>query len=123
MHFTGYRRDVAQLMTAMDVVVLSSVAFDALPTVCIEALALGRPLVATRVGGVPEIIRDGETGRIVPPHDPVAMADAVAALLAATDPERMAQAARADIRRRFSPERFGDDLAGALRGVLGSPTS
>lgn len=117
-HFTGYRGDVASMMMAMDAVVLSSVAYDALPTVCVEALALGRPLVAANVGGVPEIVRDGETGRVVPPNDPTAMADAVGELLARGRDDEMSRAAREDIRRRFSPERFGSDLADALRGVL-----
>lgn len=119
-HFTGYRADVAPMMMAMDVVVLSSVAYDALPTVCIEALALGRRLVATRVGGVPEIVRDQQTGMIVPPHDPAAIAEAVEALLALAPGDPMQSAAREDIRTRFSPERFGRDLAQALHAALES---
>jgi glycosyltransferase involved in cell wall biosynthesis len=77
--------------------------------------------VASRVGGVPEIVRDGETGVIVPPGDVGALADAWRDLLrpaAAGRRAAMGVAAAADMRARFSPERFGDDLAAVFRGVL-----
>src|SRR5262249_11242392 len=61
---------------------------DALPTVLLEAAACGLPAVATRVAGVPEIIRDGVTGRVVAPGDPEALADALESLL--TSPRRRA---------------------------------
>lgn len=119
--FTGFRSDVARLMAAMDVVTLTSVAFDALPTVILESLSLGRPVVASRVGGVPEIIRDGETGVIVPPGDVPALEGALAELLRPEARERRATlgaAAARDMRVRFSPERFGDDLAAVFREVV-----
>ncbi|MFT3721440.1 glycosyltransferase [Pseudorhodoferax sp.] len=55
---------------------------DGLPTVLVEAMALGTPCISTRVAGIPELVRDGETGLCVPPGDPAALADAIARLLA-----------------------------------------
>jgi glycosyltransferase involved in cell wall biosynthesis len=116
--FTGYRPDVARLMMAMHAIALTSVAFDALPTVCIEALTLGRRLVASRVGGVPEIVRDGDTGTVVPPGDIDALVDALARMLLRPADDAIGERAAEDMRARFSPERYGDDLAAALAGVL-----
>jgi len=55
--------------------------WEGLPLVCLEALAVGRPVVGTRVNGIPEVIRDGETGLLVPPDDPPALARAIGRLL------------------------------------------
>jgi glycosyltransferase involved in cell wall biosynthesis len=82
--FLGHRDDVPRLMAASDLVVLPSL-FEAFPTALMEAAAAGRPAVATRVGGVPEIVAEGRTGMLVAPGDPVALADAIAAIL--LDPE------------------------------------
>src|SRR5206468_1275416 len=59
--------------------------FEGLPLVCLEALAAGRPVVATAVNGIPEVIREGETGFLVPPEDPAALAAALARVVAAPD--------------------------------------
>jgi len=78
---------------------------EGLPIVILEALALGKPVVATRVGGIPEVIEDGETGLLVAPGDPRALAGAVSALLA--DPggtSALAERGRAAWRARFSAE-------------------
>jgi glycosyltransferase involved in cell wall biosynthesis len=105
LHFLGHRTDMPELMAAADLVILPSQA-EALPTVLIEAAAAGRPVVATRVGGVPEVVKDGRTGILVPPGDPVALAEAVTSLL--NDPERRSafgeRAARV-ARDRFSLDR------------------
>lgn len=78
--FLGHRTDMPELMAACDVVVLPSRA-EALPTVLMEAAAAGRPVVATRVGGVPEIVEHGQTGLLVPPGDPAALAGAIVQLM------------------------------------------
>jgi glycosyltransferase involved in cell wall biosynthesis len=108
-HFTGHRSDVAAWMAGMDVVVLASVAAESLPTVLIEAAALGRALVATDVGSVREIVTDGVTGCVVPPADAPALATAIARMLS---PEGYGCAVRAaaEARLRFSPERFTNEL-------------
>ena len=72
----GYRSDVRDLLAAADLFVLGS-AFEGLPVSIMEAMAAGLPVAATAVGGVPEAVVDGETGILVPPRDPDALADAV----------------------------------------------
>lgn len=116
--FTGPREDVPRLMAAMDAMVMASILPEALPTVVIEAMALGRPVVATNIGGQLEIIRDGETGLFIPPEDPEAMARA---LLQIADGERrdLGRRAAADARARFTPRRFGDDMARIYRELIG----
>jgi glycosyltransferase involved in cell wall biosynthesis len=74
--FLGYRDDVARLLQAADVVVIPSLT-EAQPRVAVQAFAIGRPVVATRVGGVPEIVKDGATGWLVPPADAASLADAL----------------------------------------------
>jgi glycosyltransferase involved in cell wall biosynthesis len=116
-HFTGYRADVPDWMAGMDAVVLGSRKGESLPTVLIEACTLGRPVAATEVGGVREIIHDGKTGLVVPPADPAALATAIERLLG---PEGavLAEQARLDVRRRFSPARFADDISAIYRALL-----
>jgi glycosyltransferase involved in cell wall biosynthesis len=114
----GARRDVPACLDAMDVVLHSSVTPEPFGRVLIEAMALGKPLVAPREGGPLVIVVDGETGLLVTPRDPHALADAVVALL--DDPARrtaMGEAGRArvdavfDIRHHVHHmERLFDEL-------------
>ncbi len=98
--FAGFREDVAGLLAAADLVVHPSHA-DALPTALIHALATGVPAVATRVGGIPEIVGD-DAGVLVPPGDPAALAAAVGSLAARPDLRRqMGEAARARFAANF----------------------
>jgi glycosyltransferase involved in cell wall biosynthesis len=78
--FAGYRDDVPALLAASDVFVLPS-RIEGLPLTVLEAMAAGKPVVATRVGGTPEAVVDGETGLLVPPGDIDALAHALDALL------------------------------------------
>jgi glycosyltransferase involved in cell wall biosynthesis len=78
--FAGVRTDVGDLLAASDIVASSS-AFEGSPLALMESLGAGKPVVATRVGGVPEIVRDGLEGLLVPPGDPTALADALLTLL------------------------------------------
>lgn len=103
--FTGPRSDVRDLLPLADVFALSSVQ-EGLPLTVLEAMACARPVVATAVGEVPEAVVPGETGWLVPPRDPAALADALAALV--DDPGRasaMGRAARARVEAEFSLER------------------
>lgn len=79
--YTGFREDVPDIMSSVDLFVLSSVLPDPLPNVVIEAMAKGLPVVAFDGGGIPVMIEDGVTGAIVPPRDFEAMARAMVALL------------------------------------------
>jgi glycosyltransferase involved in cell wall biosynthesis len=116
--FTGFRSDARRLMAAFDVFTLSST-YEGLPIALIEAMALGRPAVVTRVGGTPEVVADGAQGLLVPPRDPAALADGLLRLLG--DPKlraRMGAAARAraldfDIRKavRRMEQVYADLLA------------
>ncbi|CAN5884008.1 glycosyltransferase [soil metagenome] len=72
----GYRSDVPALMARADALVLSS-DHEGLPVAVMEAMALARPVVATRVGGIPEAVRDGSEGLLVAPRDPAALAAAM----------------------------------------------
>jgi glycosyltransferase involved in cell wall biosynthesis len=106
--FLGWRsrETLSDVLDAFDVGVLSS-DFEATPLSVIEFMAAGKPVVATRVGGVPGLIEDGREGMLVPPRDPASFARAVAALLG--DPARRAvlgEQARERQRREFSFERM-----------------
>lgn len=83
--FAGFRDDVPALLRAFDAYVLASRA-DGLPTAVLEALTAGLPIVSTRVGGIPEIVRPGETGVLVPPDDPEALAAAMLGVMDGTEP-------------------------------------
>ena len=76
----GFRDDLDSLLPAADLVVLPSFT-EGLPNVALEAAAAGVPVVATAVGGTPEVVADGVTGLLVPPGQPRAMARAVSTLL------------------------------------------
>jgi glycosyltransferase involved in cell wall biosynthesis len=106
LHILGHVTPVEPLVGALDVFVLPSLS-EGLPMAVLEAMALGRPVVATRVGGVPEAVEDGVTGLLVPPSDPAAMAAAILKLL--RDPELAAQmgtAGRERVEREFTLERM-----------------
>ena len=78
--FTGRRDDIPAITAAFDVAVLPSYR-EAQGLTILEAMALSRPVVASRVGGIPEMVEDGVTGLLVPPHDPPALAAAIVRLL------------------------------------------
>ena len=90
---TGFRRDVPEVMAALDVLVLPSIRSEAVSQVILQALALGTPVVGTTVGGTPDVVRDGVSGLLVPPADAPALAAAIGKLL--RDPTRARAMARA----------------------------
>jgi glycosyltransferase involved in cell wall biosynthesis len=73
----GYQEEVAPWLALMDVVVMASYAHEGVPQAALQALALGKPVVGTYVGGIPEVIIPGETGLLAPPKDPHALAAAL----------------------------------------------
>ena len=97
MIFAGFRTDLDRLVPSFDVFCLSS-HMEGLGTSLLDAMAFARPIVATTAGGIPEAVEDGQTGLLVPPRDPRALAEALAALL--TD-EARARALGAAGRQRF----------------------
>lgn len=105
----GFRSDVANVYGCADVVVVASTQPDPLPNAALEAAAAGCCVVASDHGGLPEILLDGVTGRLVAPADPAALATVLAQLRAdRTQRERLGAAAAVDVRSRFSAARLLD---------------
>jgi glycosyltransferase involved in cell wall biosynthesis len=98
----GFVDDVTLVYGAADVIAVPSKQPDPLPNAALEAAASGCCVVASDHGGLPEILRDGETGILVPPNDPVALAEAIAG----ADRARLGAAAAADVAVRFAPARM-----------------
>jgi glycosyltransferase involved in cell wall biosynthesis len=99
----GFIPDAGRVYGAADLVVVPSKQPDPLPNAALEAAAAGCCVIASAHGGLPEILRDGETGVLIAPNDPAALAEAIAGL--AADPARRTRigaAARQDVRDRFS---------------------
>jgi glycosyltransferase involved in cell wall biosynthesis len=113
----GFRPDVLSLHKAFDVFVMSSIT-EGLGTSLLDAMAAGKPVVATAAGGIPEVVADGETGLLVPPRDQHALADAIVRLL--KEPalrERLGAAGLARARERFSAERMVRDTLAVYQRV------
>jgi len=116
--FVGYQRDVARFYDAIDALVLPS-ANEGTPVSVIEALAAGRPAVATAVGGVPDVVRSGVDGILVAPGDTESLARALLEL--AQDPAlraRMGAAGREHVVSRYSVERLIEDMDRLYRSLL-----
>lgn len=117
----GFREDVSAVFGAADVVAVPSTAPDPLPGAAIEAAAAGCAVIASASGGLPEIIRDGETGRLIAPGDPAVLAGVAAELIDHPElRERLGAAARAEARERFSPRRLLERVQDLYAEVLGS---
>jgi glycosyltransferase involved in cell wall biosynthesis len=113
----GARGDVAALMAALDVFVLTSVS-EGLPLVVLEAMAMERPVVATAVNGVPEIVDDGVTGRLVEPGDAEALSRAVLDTLASGErAQAMGKAGRRRVEACFTASRMVADTAALYRDL------
>lgn len=102
----GFRPDVLSLHKAFDIFVMSSIT-EGLGTSLLDAMACGRPIVATTAGGMPEVVEDGQTGILVPPRDDRAMADAIVKLLKDEGlRKRMGTAGQSLVSAKFSAERM-----------------
>jgi len=105
-HFLGNRRDVPDLLAAMDIFVLPS-HNEGVSLAVLEAMAAGLPVIVSEVGGLPEIVRHEETGLLIPPKDPEALAQSLALVL--EDPDlarRLGQKAREHVLEKYSLERM-----------------
>jgi len=117
-HFAGYQPAPERFLAAMDVFALTS-RLEGLPLALLEAWAAGLPVVSSAVGGVPKVVRDGETGLLFPNGDEPALARALRELLA--DPAksaRLAAAGRAVARRDFSLERMASEYEALYRAAI-----
>ena len=108
--FTGWRRDLPRICADLNVLVVSS-DNEGTPVSAIEAMAAGCPVVATRVGGLPDLIEDRKTGRLVPPRDADALASAVLDLLQSPHAAReLGRNAQEFVRQRFTVRRLLGDM-------------
>ena len=116
--FTGFRDDVRQVVSALDISVLST-HFEGLPLVLLEAMAQGTPVIGTAVGGVTEIIADQETGLLHGHEDDADLAAKILTLLTNdTLTQRLGAAGQRFVADRFSMDRFATGMAQVYRGML-----
>jgi glycosyltransferase involved in cell wall biosynthesis len=116
--FVGWRQDLTRVYGAMDVVVLTS-RNEGTPVSVIEALAAGVPVVATAVGGVPDVIRHEETGILIPAGNPVALAGELERLTSDVNlRQRITMTGRSDVEQRFGRARLVSDIAGLYCRLL-----
>jgi glycosyltransferase involved in cell wall biosynthesis len=116
--FLGPRQDILRLIDQSSVFVLPS-RWEGLSISILESMSRGVPAIATSVGGIPEIISDGNDGLLVPPEDPVALADALLILL--NDEKlraRLGRNAYEKVRRDFSIDRYTQDILNLYRHIL-----
>ena len=118
--FTGHRNDVPAVYAALDVAVHPSLSENCGGAV--ESLGAACPTVATRVGGLPDVVVDGETGWLVPPRSPAHLAEAIGAALAnVAEARRRARAGQALVRRLFAIERTAAEVHEIYRTILEMP--
>jgi len=118
---TGFRADVADVINALDVVVHTSVRPEPFGRVILEGMLLGKPVVASAAGGVPELIRDGETGFLTPPGDATSLADRLIPLLQdAALRERIGRQAQAWAREQFGLRRHVAAMLAIYETVTGT---
>jgi glycosyltransferase involved in cell wall biosynthesis len=116
---TGFRRDIPEVLAALDVLTLPSVRSEATSQVLLQALAVGTPVVASAVGGSGEVVRDGETGCLVPPADAPALARAILALLRDRARARaMARAGQTLVAERYSLDASMERLTAVYGDLL-----
>ena len=111
------RERVLELFAAADATVLTS-SWENFPHTVVESLTVGTPVIATRVGGVPDIVEDGVNGLLVPPGDATALADAVRRFVQDDALRARLSAAAAPSVERFGPEHVYGELERILAGVV-----
>lgn len=120
--FLGERRDVLRLLSQIDVLVLPSVS-ESFGRVLIEAMAMAKPVVASRVGGVPEVVVDGVTGFLVPPGDSKILAEAIMSLI--SDPQkatRFGRMGKIRVQKMFDLERYHRQIEAVFAELLDLPS-
>lgn len=117
--FTGYQQNVHEILGVIDILVISSLS-EALPTVILEAMASGKPVIATNVGGISELVVNGENGILVPPRDIRALVEAIAELSESSDKRRiMGENGRQIVTKQFSIEKMIRDYEEFYDSCLG----
>lgn len=116
--FTGIRKDIPEMLSLMDVFVLPSLSREGLGIAIIEAMAAEKPVVATDIGGIPEVVNDGETGFLVPPGDPEALAGAIIELL--QNPHKaktMGEKGRARVKKKFTTKKMLSEIENVYQSL------
>lgn len=117
--FTDFRKDISRFLSVMDIFVLST-HWEGFPLVLLEAMAHGRPVVATAVDGIPELVTDRKTGRLFPHEDAPALAECLLELLKSPATARaLGLAGREHVGRDFSRETFTRNVGGLYGAMLG----
>jgi glycosyltransferase involved in cell wall biosynthesis len=116
--FLGVRRDIPEILALLDVFVLPSIT-EGLPMVLLEAMAAGKPIVATEVGDIPKVIQADQSGLLVPPANEDALSDALLALIEDTErANRLAARAREEVVLKFSGQKMVDDYISVYDELL-----
>ncbi|WP_417847615.1 glycosyltransferase family 4 protein [Thalassoglobus sp.] len=119
-HFLGFRSDVPELLNQLDVLVCPS-HMETFGRCLIEAMACEKPVVATRVGGIPEVVNEGVTGFLVPPRSPESLAKEIIKLLHNPElAESMGKAGRERVEKLFTPKAHTDAILSVYASVLGN---
>ena len=99
------------VLASLNVLVLPSYAHEGIPQIILQAQAMARPVVATTIGGIPEVVEDGVTGLLIAPRDSDALAEKIRAILDDSGlAKNLGQAARAHIERSYSLDAMGEKL-------------
>jgi glycosyltransferase involved in cell wall biosynthesis len=119
--FLGERHDVQSLLGLLDVFVMPSL-HEGIPMALLEAMRAGCPIVASAVGGIPEVIRDGKEGMLVPSKDPKALAQAIGAMYASTpNRARFSRTGQERVAAEFGSERMASRTKDFYMDLLGRP--
>jgi glycosyltransferase involved in cell wall biosynthesis len=118
--FTGFRRDIANIMNGLDIVVVPSILPDPSPLVVLEAMACGKPVVGSRIGGIPESIVEGETGLLFSPGDSTELAQCLALLIDdAALRARLGSAGKSRVRALFTLSLYTQHVSDVFERVAG----
>jgi len=118
-HFLGSRDDVPDLLAAIDLLIQPS-RFEGMPNAVMEAMAAGKPVVATAVDAVPTLITDGEDGWLTGPEHPGHLAETIIQAMASPHRAAIGHAAQAKMQAHFSLERMVDTFEQLYRDLLGT---
>lgn len=118
--FTGFRTDIPEITATFDVALLVSL-FEGMGRVLLEAMVLGKPVVATKVGGIVDVVRDGETGILIPPRDANALAKAIVTILKNEElARRMGEAGKRRIDERFTAKTMVEKISEVYEELIES---
>jgi len=121
--FLGWRRDLDKIYADLDLVVMSSLN-EGTPVSLIEAMAAGKAVIATKVGGIPDVVEDGTTGLLVPPKDPKALAGAILRLLNDDDLRRsLGERAGASVYPKYDVSRLVQEMKDFYLSLIPSSKS